>query len=37
MRLIRDTFPELTIHTSTQMNILTSEGALLAKYAGASR
>ncbi len=37
MRLIRDTFPELPIHTSTQMNILTPEGALLAKSAGASR
>jgi len=37
MRLVRDSFPGLDIHTSTQMNILTPEGALLAKSMGASR
>ena len=37
MRLVRETFPGLEIHTSTQMNILTPEGASLAKEMGASR
>ncbi len=37
MKLIREAFPGLPIHTSTQMNILTAEGALLAKSRGASR
>lgn len=37
MRLVREYLPELPIHTSTQMNILTPEGARLAKERGASR
>ncbi len=37
MRLVRETLPGLEIHTSTQMNILTPEGACLAKNMGASR
>ena len=37
MRLVREYLPELPIHTSTQMNILTPEGAKLAKERGASR
>ncbi len=37
MRFVRENFPELPIHTSTQMNILSPEGALLAKNRGASR
>ena len=37
MRMIRQYFPELPIHTSTQMNILTPEGARLAAERGASR
>ena len=34
---VRKQFPLLPIHTSTQMNILTAEGAKLAKSLGASR
>ena len=37
MRLVREYLPELPIHTSTQMNILTVEGAKLAKARGAER
>ena len=37
MRMIRQYFPKLPIHTSTQMNILTPEGARLAAERGASR
>jgi putative protease len=37
LRMIRENFPDLPIHTSTQMNILTKEGVLLAKEMGASR
>ena len=37
MRMIREYFPGLPIHTSTQMNILTPEGARLAAERGASR
>ena len=37
MRFIRDSFPLLPIHTSTQMNILSPEGAVLLKKLGAER
>ena len=37
MDFVKTHFPSLPIHTSTQMNILTPEGALFAKEKGASR
>lgn len=37
MDFVRRHFPDLPIHTSTQMNILTPEGARFAKANGASR
>ena len=37
MKLVREEFPDLPIHTSTQMNILTPEGVKLAKQMGAER
>lgn len=37
LRMIRSEFPELPIHTSTQMNITTPTGAMLAKKLGAER
>ena len=36
-RMLRKSFPELEIHTSTQMNITTVEGAKLFKSLGATR
>ncbi len=36
-RLIKEAFPDLPIHTSTQMNILSPEGARLLKKLGAQR
>ncbi|SEP89861.1 putative protease [Lachnospiraceae bacterium NE2001] len=37
VKLVRETFPGLEIHTSTQMNILTPAGMSLAKEMGATR
>ncbi len=37
LRLLRNAFPDMEIHTSTQMNILTPAGAQLAKDMGATR
>ena len=37
LRMIKKEFPELPIHTSTQMNITSPAGALLAKKLGAER